>query len=78
MASLDSLHPDVFKEFSDGNFVIRKTSRPFSAIGIDHAHEQANALVKGDGGAIGLTEDQAALRRLTLAGPEVSRVINQF
>jgi len=78
MASLDNRHPDIFREFTSGKFVVHKTTRPFSAIGIDHAHEQANALVKGDGGAIGLTEDPTALRRWMLAGPEVSRIIKDF
>ena len=34
----------------------------FSGIAIDQAHEQNNASVKGDG-AVGLTENTAALRR---------------
>lgn len=29
----------------------------FSGIDTDQAHEQANAVLKGDGGAIGVTED---------------------
>ena len=42
---------------------------------IDQAHEQNNAEIKGDGGAIGLTEDPAALRRWMVAGQEVSRLL---
>lgn len=61
MCSISSLHPHILREFSDGKFVIHKTARPFSAIGIDHAHEQANAYVKGDGGAIGIMDDPSAL-----------------
>ena len=45
---------------------------------IDQAHEQSNAVVKGDGGAIGLTEDSAALRRWMIAGPEISRLVGEF
>jgi hypothetical protein len=30
-------------------------------LAIDQAHEQANAVIKGDGGAIGVTEDPSAL-----------------
>lgn len=45
---------------------------------LDQAHEQANAIIKGDGGAIGLTEDQSALRRLMVAGPEVSRLVSLY
>lgn len=57
MALIDKI-PEVAKEFSEGNFVVRKSARPFSAIAIDQAHEQNNALVKGDGGAVGLTQNQ--------------------
>jgi len=50
----------------------------FSAIGVDHAHEQNNAAVKSTGGAIGLTQDPSALRRWTIAGPEVTRLLSEF
>ena len=39
---------------------------------MDRSHEQLNKCIKGEGGAIGLTEDPAALKRWMLAGPEVS------
>ena len=39
------------------------SSKRFSAIAIDQAHEQNHAIVKGDGGAVGLTENPSALRR---------------
>ena len=41
----------------------QKTKNNFSSIAIDHAHEQNNKVVKGDGGAIGLTEDSSQLLR---------------
>jgi hypothetical protein len=55
-----------------------KSTRPFSAIAIDHAHEQNNAIVKGDGGAVGLTENAGALRRWMTSGPEIARLVNEF
>ena len=78
MFNLKSNHPQVHEMFLKGNFVVNKTSRRFSALPLDHAHEQNNSLVKGDGGAIGLTENPAALRRWTVGGPEVARVIQEF
>ena len=33
---------------------------------------------QGDGGAIGLTEDESALRRWMVAGPEVSRLASNY
>ena len=45
---------------------------------IDQAHEQNNACVKGDGGAVGLTKNPSALQRWMITGPEVARVIGEF
>ena len=42
---------------------------------IDQAHEQNNATVKGDGGAIGLTENPTALCCWMVSGPEMARLI---
>ena len=78
MHVLSSKHPDVYKHFSDGAFVVHKTNRAFSSIALDHAHEQVNALVKGQGGAVDLTENPAALRRWMVAGPELSRMVEEF
>lgn len=78
MHELPHKHPDVFKQFTKGSFVVHKTKHAFSSIALDHAHEQANALVEGEGGAVGLTQDAAALRRWMVAGPEVSRMIAEF
>ena len=45
---------------------------------IDQTHEQAIAVIKGEGGAIGVTEDPSALRRWIVAGPEVSRLATVY
>ena len=78
MCGLSTKHPDVYTQFMNGNFVVHKTKSLFSAIALDHAHEQVNAGVKGEGGAVGLTENPAALRRWMVAGPELSRMIAEF
>ena len=78
MVTLKDVHPTVFSEFIKGNFVVKKTIRRFSAIAIDHAHEQNNASVKDDGGAVCLTENPAALRRWMVSGPETARLIGEF
>ena len=78
MQILSSKHPDVYKYFSDGAFVVHKTNRAFSSIALDHAHEQVNALVKGQGGAVGLTENPAALPRWMVAGPELAWMVEKF
>ncbi|VDI74380.1 Hypothetical predicted protein, partial [Mytilus galloprovincialis] len=61
-----------------GNFVVNKTEKKFSCMAIDQAHEQNNACVKADGGAVGLTENPGALRRWMVAGPEMARLVNEF
>ena len=78
MVSLQSLHPVLYKEFTDGHFVVQKAAHIFWAISVDQAHEQVNEVIKGDGGAIGLTENPQALHRWMLAGPEIARVVTEF
>ena len=78
MVLLAQAHPDIAQQFQEGNFVVHKFQHPFSGMAIDQAHEQNNALVKGDGGAVGLTENPKALQRWMVAGPEIARVIREF
>ena len=47
-------------------------------MGIDQCHEQQNKLVKGDGGAIGLTEDEDRLRKWMVCGAEVAKIVMEF
>ena len=55
-------HPDVTSEFHKGNCSIHKSRRYFSVSVVDQAHEPNIAVVKGGGGAIGLTEYSTGLR----------------
>ena len=75
MASLGERHPCVLQEFLNGRFTVRKTKNPFSAMAIDQAHEQNNAHVKGEGGAIGLTQNPELLQQWVVAGTEVARLV---
>ena len=78
MMLLSHVHPQVHAEFLKGHFTVKKTNHSFSKIAIDQAHEQNNAIVKEDGGAVGLTESPAALQRWMVSGPEMARLINDF
>ena len=49
MMCIDARHPEIAKEFHKGNFVVHKTERNFSGLPIDQAHEQNNAVIKGEG-----------------------------
>ena len=55
-----------------------KTSNKVSAMSVDQCHEQNNAVVKGSGGAIGLTGNPGALRCWMVAGPEIARITTEF
>ena len=70
--------PDTHREFVKGNFVTQKSSHKFSALAHDQIHEQQNALVKGDGGIVGITENEGALRRWLVAVPEIARILSEF
>lgn len=78
MLALPLKHPNVYQQFLLGKFVVQKSKHLFSLIALDHNHEQQNEMIKGEGGAVGLTEDPAALRRWMIAGPEVARVVTEF
>lgn len=49
----------------------------FSSLALDKADEQANGVVKGDGGIIGATQDPSALLRWIVSGSEVTQLVNQ-
>ena len=78
MANLKVKHPEVAVHFKNGKCTVQRTNKVFSSMAIDQAHEQHNAVVKGDGGAIGLTQNPTSLQRWMLAGPELCRLISEF
>ncbi len=78
MVNLSNTHPNITSEFHNGKFTVHKTRREFSSIALDHAHEQNNATIKSDGGAIGLTQNPEALQRWMVAGPELVRITAEF
>ena len=71
-------HPGVYKEFCQGKFPINKSGKPFSSMDTDQAHEQNNRLVKIDGGATALLNDNAALLKWTVSGPEIAEMVRSF
>ena len=77
MAELPNRHPQN-ELMSAGKLTVQKTTNAFSFIPLDHAHEQNNELIKGDGGIIGITENPNALLRWMVAGPELARMMKVF
>ena len=69
MAELPNKQPHVYNEsVSGGKLTVKKKANAFSSIPLDQAHEQNNELIKGVGGAIGITENPSALLRWMVAG----------
>jgi hypothetical protein len=73
LLALQDTCPTIYDEFVKGNFVTQKSRHKCSALAHDQVHEQLNAMVKGDGGVIGITENESAFKRWMEAVPEVAR-----
>ena len=65
----------VFDAFLNGFFTVQKSERPFSNMATDQAHEQNNKLVKIDGGAVGILDNEAALLKWAVASPIISEIL---
>ena len=78
MVTLKEKHPELDEKLEKENFVVQKTTRVFSALPIYQAYEQVNAVIKANGNIISITEDPPALRRWSVARPEVSHLVETY
>ncbi len=78
LRELEVRHPQIYHQFKSGNFVVQKTHRKFSCIGVDHAHEQNNKIIKGDGGVTGILDKPDALLKWMVAGPEIAFIVQEY
>ena len=76
MCTLEDEQPALYAEFVKKT-VGQKSRRSFSKLALDQMHEQFIAVLKGDGGIIGITDYVHALGRLLVSGPEFSRMIQE-
>ena len=49
--------PEIYREFMNGNFSVHKNESPFCAVGVDHALEHINRIMKVTGGLVGITQN---------------------
>ena len=64
MKMLQITSPDVYQAFNEfGCFIVSRTKKPFSSMGLDQRHKHHNKDMKGDGGVLGLTEGEEKLER---------------
>ena len=72
-------HPTIWQELVDGKvFSVSKSQIPFTSIAPDHALEQENRRLKVNGGIVGITQNENALRRFFLIAPELKRLSLKF
>ncbi len=74
---MKSLPKNLKEELKQG-WTFTNTSRQFSAMLLDQAHEQHNAIVKGNGGTVGLNENSVACNKWMVVGPEQARLVLEF
>ena len=75
---LPSRHSTIYEEFCKGDFTVQKSRKLFSSMAEDQAHEQNNKLVKIDGGAIGILDNQKALMKWMVAEPQIVEMLESF
>ena len=66
------------KNLPKGIFLLKNHHTSFSKLAHDQLHEQLHAIVKGDGGVIGITENESSLRRWMVAGPEIAQLLIDY
>ncbi|KAG8176012.1 hypothetical protein JTE90_007009 [Oedothorax gibbosus] len=79
MRCLEEKHPEVYHKFKAGNFVVRQTKRPFTAVSPDLKLEQTiQRSQKSSNGIIGQTRQQMYVTEYELVYHEVLGISNRF
>ena len=68
----------MFAEFVGWKTVVQITEQLLFLIALNHNHTHENELIKGDGGAVGLTDNPTALKGWIAVGPEIARMVSEF
>lgn len=74
---LETSHPDVHREFMNGNFVVKTTGNTFNQLSTDQALEHVNKVGKVAGGLVGITRSEGARDQWCLTFNERSRIVNE-
>ena len=79
LPSLPITCPQLYQEFERGNFIVQISSREFSQIHYDQAHEQSNKTIKSIKGPIDFVNGASdeLQRRWEIAGPETAKYLEQ-
>ena len=69
LLALEDKRPSEYARFLRGKFFVQRSTHAFSLMALDQSHEQTNTVVKGEGGAVGLTENPSVLKGLHVGRP---------
>ncbi|KAK3724019.1 hypothetical protein QZH41_000590 [Actinostola sp. cb2023] len=71
MAQLEQKHPEVYRQFMEGEHAVSRSSQPFAKVWTDMALEQSiNLDSKSKGGIVGISQNPAALQRWFITSHE--------
>ena len=78
MAQLPTLHPDVHDNFMKGHFVVQRSHKKFSLMGLDQSQEHSIRMLKEDGCPKGLYNQVEENMVIELSRAEVLRMVEEF
>ena len=78
MNALEEDDPETWNALKSGDFVVARSEIPFSLLFTDQALEQEIKKLKGHGGMVGLTRNEAALDRLVTTTPYLAALLNHY
>ena len=78
MNALEEDEPETWNALMSGNFVVAKSEILFMHLGTDQALEQEIKKLKGHGGMVGLSRDEAALDRIVTTTPHLARLVDEY
>ena len=78
VAQLPTLHPDVQDNFMKGHFVVQRSDKKFSIMGLNQSQEHSIRMPKEDGGPKGLYNKVEEKMVIELSRAEVLRVVEEF
>ena len=78
MYNMKDSDPDTWEFFSNGHFAVQKSKVPFTGIGVDHAQEHMNKVLKGENALRGISTDSDAILKYCLTAPEMQRLSVEY
>ena len=75
---LEKDDPITWKVLKEGNFCVKKSDSPFTALFADQALEQKIKELKGVGCIVGITQDEVSRDRVITTLPHITSIVNDW